>query len=116
MPTTGGPPAQSATQMLSTKVGWPFRALPLLQTVRTYSAKSLLVDVPTALTQAVLHIPQGMAYALLAGVAPIYGLYVSFIPPLVYALFSSTRHISIGESNPTRLAFKLDRPEVTGNG
>jgi MFS superfamily sulfate permease-like transporter len=79
------------------KPAWPYQILPLLHTVRTYGSRDLLIDLPTGITQAVLHIPQGMAYALLAGVEPIYGLYVSFIPPLIYALFSTTKHVSIGK-------------------
>ena len=91
--------AQSVTQM--SKPTWPYRLWPLLHTIRTYGTRELLIDIPTGLTQAVLHIPQGMAYALLAGVEPIYGLYVSFIPPLIYAMFASTNHVSIGKWTAT---------------
>lgn len=41
-------------------------------------------------------IPQGMAYAVLAGVPPIYGLYTLLIPMLIYPLFSSSRYMSVG--------------------
>lgn len=41
-------------------------------------------------------IPQGMAYAVLAGVPPIYGLYTFVIPLLIYPLFSSSKYMSVG--------------------
>nr|CAH8846146.1 unnamed protein product [Trichobilharzia regenti] len=44
----------------------------------------------------IVHVPQGMAYGLLAGAKPINGLYTSFFPSLVYFFFSTSRHVSVG--------------------
>lgn len=56
------------------------------------------------LTVGVILIPQAMAYGLLAGVAPVYGLYAAVFPLLIYTLLASTPHVSVG---PTALASLL---------
>lgn len=45
---------------------------------------------------AVLLVPQGMAYASLAGLPPIYGLYGGLVPLVIYALFGTSKHLAIG--------------------
>ena len=70
---------------------------PILTSFKGYSLPGDLInDFVAGFTIAVLHIPQGMAYGMLSGVDPIYGLYVSFIPVLVMALMSKSRHVSYG--------------------
>lgn len=53
-------------------------------------------DLVAGLTVAVMIIPQGMAYALLAGLPAIYGLYAAFVPLIVYPFFGSSRQLSVG--------------------
>jgi len=53
-------------------------------------------DFIAAVTVVMMAIPQGMAYAILAGVPPIYGLYTFLIPLLIYPLFSSSKYMSVG--------------------
>ena len=48
------------------------------------------------ITVAVLLIPQGMAYALIAGLPPIYGLYASLTPQIVYAFLGTSRQLAVG--------------------
>lgn len=61
-----------------------------------YRANSLRTDILAGLTVALVLIPQSMAYAELAGLPPYYGLYASFLPPLVASLFGSSRQLATG--------------------
>lgn len=53
-------------------------------------------DISSGMTVAVMHIPQGMAYGILAGVTPSVGLYTAIFESLIYFIFGTSRHISIG--------------------
>lgn len=71
--------------------------LPILTWLPTYNPRqSLLGDIIAGVTVAIMHIPQGMAYALLAGLPPITGLYMAFFPLLVYSVLGTSRHCSMG--------------------
>lgn len=71
--------------------------IPVLKWLPKYSLKNDLPgDISAGVTVAVMHIPQGMAYGLLAGVTPSSGLYMAFFPTLVYFVFGTSRHISVG--------------------
>lgn len=70
---------------------------PIVEWLPKYSLKKNLIhDLIAGLTISVLHIPQGIAYSLLAGLGPVHGLYVSFFPTLIYLLMGTSRHVSIG--------------------
>jgi MFS superfamily sulfate permease-like transporter len=64
--------------------------------LRHYSGSQLKADILAGLTVALVLIPQSMAYAELAGLPPYYGLYASFLPPIVAALFGSSRQLATG--------------------
>jgi SulP family sulfate permease len=66
------------------------------QPINPISFKYFKQDSIAAITVVMMAIPQGMAYAVLAGVPPIYGLYTFLIPLLIYPLFSSSKYMSVG--------------------
>lgn len=70
--------------------------LPILNWTKTYQRDYLGSDITAGLTTAVMLIPQAMAYAMLAGLPPMYGLYGAIVPLLVYAIFGSSRQMAIG--------------------
>ncbi|XP_029578378.1 solute carrier family 26 member 10 [Salmo trutta] len=71
--------------------------VPIFNWLPKYRLKKwILGDTIAGLTVGILHIPQGMAFALLTSVAPIYGLYTSFFPVVLYMLFGTGRHVSTG--------------------
>ena len=72
------------------------RVLPLARQLDGYSQNQLNGDLSAGLTVGVMLIPQGMAYALIAGLPPIYGLYASLVPLVVYALFGTSRQLAVG--------------------
>ncbi len=72
------------------------RLFPFFQSMRTYDRAHLKDDAAAGLTTAVMLIPQGMAYAMLAGLPPIVGLYASTLPILVYALLGTSRELAVG--------------------
>ena len=64
--------------------------------IQSYRRADLRSDLSSALIVAVMLVPQGMAYALLAGLPPVYGLYASTVPAVVYAVFGTSRHMPVG--------------------
>ncbi|MFC5045427.1 SulP family inorganic anion transporter [Aquimarina hainanensis] len=68
----------------------------MLASLETYTSATFKADIIAGITVGVILIPQGMAYALLMGVPSIYGLYACLIPLLLYAVFGTSRQLSIG--------------------
>ena len=76
---------------------------PLRADLRGYSARALRADLHAGLTVAVFAAPQGIAYALLAGVPPVHGLYAALVMSIVAALWGSSRFVNTGPTNSAAL-------------
>lgn len=72
--------------------------------VRQVSAATLRADAMAAVLGAVLVLPQGIAFATLAGLPPEYGLYTAIVPCIIAALFGSSWHVMSGPTNANSLA------------
>jgi SulP family sulfate permease len=72
------------------------RFIPILQWLPEYDRAYFKGDLVAGLTVGVMLIPQGMAYAMLAGLPPIYGLYASTLPLILYAIFGTSRQLAVG--------------------
>ncbi|MEX2512427.1 MAG: solute carrier family 26 protein [Cyclobacteriaceae bacterium] len=69
---------------------------PFLEWISQYSKNDFRGDIIAGITVGIMLIPQGMAYAILAGLEPIHGLYVVTVPLLLYAIFGTSRQLAVG--------------------
>jgi len=72
------------------------KIFPVLQRLQSYKKKDLPKDILGGLTVGIVLIPQAMAYAMIAGLPPVYGLYASIMPLLVYVLLGTSRSLAVG--------------------
>ena len=75
----------------------------MLHWLRHYRRSMLAGDISAGIVVAMMMVPQGMAYALVAGLPPVVGIYASILPPLLYALFGSSMTQSVGPMAITSL-------------
>ena len=76
---------------------------PFLESARGYRLPTLRADLVAGITVAVFAVPQTMAYAILAGVPPVYGLYAAIVMSVVAALWGSSAYVNTGPSNSAAL-------------
>lgn len=72
------------------------KIIPILEWLPNYNFSRFRGDFIAGITVAIILIPQGIAYALIAGLPPIYGLYCALAPQVMYAIFGSSRQVAIG--------------------
>ncbi|MDO9107255.1 MAG: sulfate permease [Methylovulum sp.] len=70
--------------------------LPIVGWLQTYRRQDINDDVFAGVITAILLVPQGIAYAILAGLPPQLGLYASILPPVAYAVLGTSRTLSVG--------------------
>lgn len=75
--------------------------IPGLRVARSYQRDCLGSDLRAGLSVAAVAVPTGIAYAQLAGLPPVVGLYASILPPAAYALFGSSRQLIVGPDSAT---------------
>jgi sulfate permease, SulP family len=72
------------------------KIIPILEWLPNYEKSLFKGDLIAGITVGIILIPQGIAYALIAGLPPIYGLYCALVPQVIYAIFGSARQVAIG--------------------
>ncbi len=98
------PPLAGSPQSPRGLLGWLFRHVPALESLRTYSPGDFSADLWAGLTVAAIAVPQAMAYATLAGLPPQYGLYTAVVMTAFGALFDSSRLLINGPTNAISIA------------
>jgi SulP family sulfate permease len=96
-------PPSPLDRLQSFPQGW-LRFVPALDSLLKYSGAAARADLLAGLTVAAVAVPQAIAYALVAGVPPEYGLYCAIVMTLVGALFASSRQLINGPTNPISIA------------
>ncbi|HMA59063.1 MAG TPA: SulP family inorganic anion transporter [Halanaerobiales bacterium] len=84
----------------------------ILKTLKHYDKKNLKLDLSSGLSVAALSIPQNMAYALVAGINPIFGLYTSIISKIISTFTSRSNYIIVGPTNLMAMAIASNLTNV----
>ena len=79
------------------------RLLPFLRWSKNLNRETVQVDLLAGLTGAAIVLPQGVAFAAIAGMPPEYGLYTSMVPAVIAALFGSSWHLVSGPTTAASL-------------
>ncbi|CAB3251977.1 unnamed protein product [Arctia plantaginis] len=87
------------------------KRLPIIEWVPKYKREYIIQDIIAGITVGLTAIPQGMAYAVIAGLPPEYGLYASLTSGIIYVVFGSCYNITVG---PTAIISTLTTRYVIG--
>lgn len=90
--------------------------LPVLVEIRAYLHRDLRHDLVAGLTVGIVALPQSMAYALIAGVHPAYGLYTAIVTAIVASFLGSSNHLVTGPTNAIALMVAGTMKDSTGGG
>ena len=92
--------------------------LPITTWLKTYTRQDFNNDLFAGVITAILLVPQGIAYAILAGLPPQLGLYASILPPIVYVILGTSRTLSVGPVSiaAIMIASALNAPEISALG
>lgn len=94
---------------------WFNKLFPISLWLKNYTKEDLNGDIFAGIITAILLVPQGIAYAMLAGLPAQVGLYASILPPLIYAFLGTSRTLSVGPVSiaAIMIASALSAPEIT---
>lgn len=89
------------------------KRIPICSWLPRYNLSALQFDIIAGLTVGLMVVPQGLAYALIAGLPPQYGLYSAFMGVFVYCIFGTSKDITIGPTAIMSLIVSAyGRPEI----
>ena len=97
------------------KLAGVLKFFPVIGWLKTYTRQDFNSDLFAGIITAILLVPQGVAYSILAGLPPQLGLYASILPPVLYALFGTSRTLSVGPVSiaAIMIASVLNAPEIS---
>ena len=96
--------ALTAPAASASRPPWPLRLVPAFESLRGYGAQTARADLVAGLTVAAVAVPQAMAYAMVAGLPPVYGLYTAIVMTAVGALLNASRQLVNGPTNAISIA------------
>ncbi|KAF2070682.1 hypothetical protein CYY_008008 [Polysphondylium violaceum] len=70
--------------------------VPIINWIKSYSKQDLIGDLLSSITVAIMLVPQGLAYAILAGLPPVLGLYSGWLPLVIYSFMGSCKQLAVG--------------------
>ena len=82
---------------------WVVRLFPFIKWIHLVNRDSNRIDLMAGLIGAVVVLPQGVAFATIAGMPPAYGLYAGMVPAIIAALYGSSRHLVSGPTTAASL-------------